>query len=129
LETLFLTVDSNPIAQESAYRFRINGSSLISRATDEELSRSFHALKHLYEIRSTIVHGGDESKILKAANKFIEQLQIERTDYQHSLGRFSLVCKKVESWLTKVLLYLGGIPVTERPYRKRDGWEELLWRE
>jgi hypothetical protein len=38
-----------------------------------------------------------------------------------------LVVKKVEKWVTDLLLYLGALPVSERPFNKKDGSEEMLW--
>ncbi len=127
METLFLTVDGNAIAQELAYRFRLNGASLLRKCTQGDVRQNFYALKNLYELRSKVVHGCDESTILKAANKLVAELQIDSPNYQHTLGRLLLVAKQVEEWLTDLLFYLGSLPVLERPYKKKDGWEEMLW--
>lgn len=121
METLF-SVDT-----ELSYRFRLNGSSLLSRATGEDVRQLFHALKHLYELRSKVVHGAEDSAILKAANKFILRLEIDNENYKHSLGRMILISRKVESWLRKAFFYLGGLETANRPYLKADGWEDLLW--
>jgi hypothetical protein len=128
METLFLTVEGNAVAQELAYRFRLNGSSLLRQCSDEDVRVVFGALKHLYELRSKVVHGSDDVALLKPAARFIRDLGIDSANHQHPLGRLMLVCRKVEEWLTKVLLHLASVPAPERPFRKAGGWEELLWR-
>jgi hypothetical protein len=129
METLFLTTKGKSVDQELSYRFRLNGSSLVTEATGEDVRQAFCALRCLYELRSKVVHGSDDSHILKVANKFADELQIDYPHGQHSLGRLALVSKKVEEWLTKVLFHLDTMPIAERPYRKDNGWEEMLWKE
>ena len=127
METLFLTVDGSAVAQELGYRFRLNGSSLLRKCSSNDVRQVFSALKDLYELRSKVVHGCDEATVIKYANKFIERLNIDSPNHQHSLGRLMLVARKVDSWITSLLLYLGTLPVPERPFRKRGAWEEMLW--
>jgi hypothetical protein len=127
METLFLTVNGQPINDELSYRFSLNGSSLLERAVGGNVRAIFHALKSLYGLRSAVVHGGTESAILRTANKFIEHLEADQPDHQHSLGRLLVICRQVEDWILKTFLYLRVVPSTERPFRKKDGWEELLW--
>lgn len=128
METLFLTASGDPIKQEQAYRFRLNGSLLLHECTGDDVRQTFHALNDLYNLRSRVVHGGTSNEITKAANKFIERVQIDCSDHQHPLGRLMLVARKIEEWMPKVLFRLGAIPVAERLYKKPDGWEEILWK-
>jgi hypothetical protein len=129
METLFVTVNGQPMDSELSYRFRLNGASLIHHATGDSLKRTFHALKSLYTLRSKVVHGGEEKAILKNADEFIGQLKIDCPNHKHSLGRLMLVSRKTEEWITRVFSHLQRIPESDRPYRKRDGWEEMLWQE
>jgi hypothetical protein len=127
METLFLTDKSGRKDQELSYRFRLNGSSLIEIATGTDIRKVFHALNALYDLRSAMVHGSDEKRVLKAANKFIALTQIDKPDYQHSLGRLLLICRRIEEWIMRTFLYLRSVPKSERPFNKVNGWEELLW--
>lgn len=127
LESLLLTVEDRAVTQELSYRFRLNGASLLRECGERDVQTTFHALKHLYDIRSRVVHGSDDVDILKTAKKLIELLDIDRPDYQHALGRLIIVSDQVETWLRKVLFYLGSLAAADRPYRKKDGWEQLVW--
>lgn len=127
METLFLTVNGNGIPQELSYRFSLNGASLIHRSMGEDVRQTFHALKCLYELRSKVVHGCGDSAILKPANDFIRQVGIDSSHHQHSLGRLTLIAKKLDQWLRGLLTHLESLPSHERPFRKADGWEEMLW--
>jgi hypothetical protein len=129
METLFLTADGNPVTQELGYRFRINGSSLLRACAGHDVRKTFHSLKDLYEIRSKVVHGSDDSTILKPANKFISRMGIEDPNRKHPLGRLTLILATVENWVKTALLYLGSMPQAARPYRRTDGWEDMLWGE
>lgn len=127
METLFLTVNGSSGDGELSYRFRLNGSSLLSRATGEDVRHIFHALKHLYKLRSSVVHGSADSTISTEANKFIRRLAIENDNYKHTLGRMILMSRKLESWLRKTFFHLGQMKPEDRPYRREEGWEDLLW--
>ena len=127
LETLLLTVHKNGMNQELSYRFRLNGASLLRDAVQCDVYQAFHALKHLYGLRSTVVHGGSRENILKPANRFIEQLGIDCPNHENAMGRISLVARAVEEWITKIAFHLNAMPFDERPYRQKDGWEQLLW--
>jgi hypothetical protein len=128
METMFLTVNGNPISEELSYRFRLNGASLLHIATGEDVRQIFHALNCLYTLRSKVVHGCEETAILKAAKKYLECMKLDRTNHTHSLGCLMLVSKKVEEWIRKLFFYIDTIPMPERPYKKLDGWEDMLWR-
>ncbi len=127
LETLFLTAKDGNRNQELAYRFRLNGSSIIGRASGADVHRTFHALNALYNLRSAVVHGSDEKRVIDAANDFVARARIDRADYQHSLGRLLLICECLEEWIRKTFHYLRGVSKFERPYNRKDGWEEMLW--
>jgi hypothetical protein len=123
MESLFTTGGHG----EPTYRFSINGASLLSQATSENVHTIYKGLKNLYDIRSAVVHGGGADKVSKVANRFVRDLGIDKKDHQHSLGRLGLVCTKVEEWLRKVLYHLCKMQAAERPFNKPGGWEELLW--
>lgn len=127
METLFLTVNSGEVIGELVYRFRMNGSSVISEATGQDREMLFDALNHLYSLRSKVVHGSDDSNILKPANKLIDLLGIDCENHRHSLGRLMLVDKQVRNWLKKSILFVASIRLEDRPYRKHHGWERLVW--
>jgi hypothetical protein len=127
MESLFTTVEGHAVQGEPTYRFSINGASVLSQATSESAHVLYKALKHLYGVRSSVVHGGALGEVPDAANKFIRVLGIDNEHHQHAIGRLLLVCKKVEEWLRKVFFHLCKMPVADRPYRKPGGWEELLW--
>ena len=129
METLLLTADGNPVEQELSYRFRLNGASLLKYAVGEDAHKSFHALKHLYGLRSKVVHGAPNDAILKEGNKFIERLGIDSDDHKHLIGRLMIISKKVEEWITAMLLWIGDKEIGERPYRKIGAWEQWLWGE
>jgi hypothetical protein len=127
METLFLTVNGGEVIGELVYRFRMNGSSVISAATGQDREKVFDALNHLYSLRSKVVHGSEDSKILKPANKLIDLLGIDCKNHQHSLGRLMLVDRQVRDWLKKSILFVAAIKLEDRPYRKNHGWEYLVW--
>ncbi len=126
-ETLFLTINKSQQKNELSYRFRLNGSSLISNINNKEKNVIFRALNELYSIRSKVVHGEEYSKIIGHANKFITILNIDNENQKHDLGRLMLVSNQVETWLLETYQYLNQISLNERPYNKQQGWEELLW--
>ncbi len=71
-------------------------------------------MKNIYALRSDIVHGGDDKKIEKNLNA----------------GEFDSldeVCKFLEGHFKAAIWWLTSIAPQERPYMKKDGWEELLW--
>lgn len=114
-EALLLTQEGNPIAQELSYRFSLNGASLLSTVSNK-LDRFVcnKKMKAAYSVRSTIVHGGGDEEIEKA---------LKTGDFNniHSL------CDYLETNFRTSLLWLATKDINERPYRKRNGWEELIW--
>ncbi len=127
LESILLTTfGSSSSNHELSYRFRLNGSSLLYAAIRNDRRRTFCAFKHLYDLRSKVVHG-DAGAALKTANRFIDELGIDDAQHKHPIGRLKLVVDQVEDWQRLVFKYLGGIHRRERPYAKQDGWENMLW--
>lgn len=126
-ETLFLTINNSPEKQELSYRFKLNGSSLLSKVVSTDRRILFNALNKLYDMRSKIVHGGKEKDIIKSANKFIELLGIDDKNHKHDIGKLMLICSQLEEWLSLTFEYITSIDINERPYRKTGEWENLLW--
>ena len=127
LETILLTSHGAQVEGELSYRFRLNGATLLAQVTGRSKRVCFRALKALYELRSKVVHGSPQSTTLKAANKFIDELNIDDDNHKHPLGRLMLICREVERMLRLTLTYLHSIPAASRPYNATDGWEEMLW--
>jgi hypothetical protein len=127
LETLFLTVNGNPISQELAYRFRLNGSTLLAACTHTDRRQLFDALNLLYEIRSSVVHGQAENATRKKAEKFIKILQIDEKEHRHPVGRLDIICRQLEDWFKMLLGHLDALDPEQRPYRAEGAWENSLW--
>lgn len=126
-ETLFLTVNNSSGEQELSYRFKLNGSSLLSKVVNTDRRILFTALAEFYKMRSKIVHGCKEKEIIKPANKFIKLLGIDNDQHKHDIGRLTLICGQLEEWMALIFDYITGMDIEERPYRKAGGWEDLLW--
>lgn len=127
LETLLLTTNGSSADQELSYRFRLNGSTLLSECTDKRSPDIFHALRHLYSLRSKIVHGCSETVVAKPAMQFAKALSLEIAADASSLAKFNAVAMTVQEWIRKLLFHLASMPPDERPYCKQDGWESRLW--
>ncbi|MBW1682576.1 MAG: hypothetical protein JRJ83_14295 [Deltaproteobacteria bacterium] len=114
-ESLLLTQDGGPIKQELVYRFSINGSSLIATMSrNNDRKQLFKMMRCIYDLRSEIVHGGDDTKI----------------DRRIKAGGFSNldeVCRFLESNFKMALWWLIDMVNDDRPYMKKNGWEDLLW--
>jgi hypothetical protein len=126
LESLFLTANGSPMPQELSYRFRLNGSSLLHAALGADLRKTFHALRHLYDLRSKVVHGSGRSAS-SVAGKFLDAAGIDWSKSRHGQGQIGLVCKQVEEWLPAIFFHLSKIAKSDRPYTKSDGWEDMIW--
>ncbi|MFC1542081.1 hypothetical protein ACFL50_06505, partial [Candidatus Latescibacterota bacterium] len=114
-ESLLLTQDGNPIAQELTYRFTLNGATLISSANKKTNTiEVYKKMKSAYSTRSTIVHGGSKNEIIK-------KLKIGGYNSEKEL------CDYLESNYRKVIYWLIELKPRERPYKKKDGWENLMW--
>jgi len=114
-ESLLLTQKGNPATQELSYRFSVNGSSLITKISkDKDRKKHFQKMKCTYDLRSSVVHGGDDNKINKVLNS----------------GKFNNLteaCNFLENNFKSAIWWLIEIAPDKRPYIKKDGWEELLW--
>lgn len=127
LETLLLTVANSSLDSELSYRFRLNGTSLLSIVIDTEKVKIFKILGLIYGIRSKTVHGANDLTILKDVNKIINELGIEDEHHKHGIGRLILLRNLLEDWTMKIFKYLVQIEYAQRPYVKEGGWEALLW--
>ncbi len=70
-------------------------------------------MKKVYEIRSTIVHGGD----CKSINNELKKL---------GLDNLSILNNELAELYRKVIFWLSTIEKEDRPYQKAFGWELLL---
>ncbi|BBO33179.1 HEPN domain-containing protein [Lacipirellula parvula] len=126
MESLFLTANESSVMQESTYRFRVNGASLLHAATEIDRLTVFHALNHLYSLRSKVVHG-NSGAVLKVAREFIKSLGGAIDDPSNGLVLLNTACKIIEEWLAKIFYHLAAMDEKQRPYRLKDGWELMLW--
>lgn len=129
LETLFLTVNNNSIDSELSYRFRLNGSALLSKVLEIEKRSIYKILGWIYGIRSKTVHGANDKSMLKEANKIISEIEIDDKDHKHDIGSLLILSDLLENWIKLMYQYLADIDFSERPYRKEGGWEDLIWSE
>ena len=114
-ESLLLTQNGSPATSELIYRFSINGSSLIATITKtKDRKKYFKMMKSIYSLRCVIVHGGTDEKI----NKNIKSGEFNNMDD---------VCGFLEKHFKITVWWLLGLAPQNRPYMKKDGWEELLW--
>lgn len=126
LETIFLTINGSQEKTELSYRFRLNGSFLLGSITETKNIVIFKALNKFYEIRSTIVHGGSNTDIIKIADKIIDILEIDDDQHHHPIGRLTLLSKQLETWLRVLIYHLVKQEKKDRPYMKKFGWEDLI---
>jgi hypothetical protein len=114
-EALFLTEGGNAIDQELSYRFSLNGSSLLHHASPAVArAQAFQQMKAAYSVRSSLVHGGDSSRVSKELAK----------------GKFSDVGKLsefLESSFRGCVVWLASRAPARRPYLQSGGWHRLLW--
>jgi hypothetical protein len=125
METLLLT-SKEGVFGELSYRLRLNGAALLSRCVSVDVYQLYHVLKHLYELRSKVVHGADDDAIRKFATKFLKQLEFEKVDQMRPMAQFMEVSKIVEAWMRAMFVWLAKLDPKERPYRKLNGWEQWL---
>ncbi len=71
-------------------------------------------MRCIYDLRSDIVHGGDGKKLKKTLNSG------EITDLAEA-------CAFLENNFRTVTWRLIDLEPPERPYMKKDGWEDMLW--
>lgn len=126
-ETLLLTTPDKSSREELSYRFKLNGTSLLSKLIDIDKRTLFKSLSEIYNLRSRIVHGSDSKDVVKSGKKYIELLRISQEQDITEFEIFRLVCDQLEQWLVLIFEYMAGIDIEERPYKKPGGWEDLLW--
>ena len=115
-ESLLLTVGGMPATNELSYRFAANGSSVLHWVSGGKAEReeAFELMRTVYGCRSTIVHGGEEKRLLKVMSKIkVEDL--------------SALADDVGENLRKAILWFSEIEEVKRPYKEKGGWEKLLW--
>ena len=114
-EAILLTQHGSSPTQELSYRFAVNGSVLLTKVRANRLRREmFHKMRSAYAARSCVVHGSDDQSLARA---------LKGGQFRH----ISELCAFLERALRDVFFWLDACPLAERPYRKRGGWDELLW--
>ena len=122
-----MTTPDKSAREELSYRFKLNGTSLLSKLIDIDKRTLFKSLSEIYNLRSRIVHGSDTKDVVKSGKKYIELLRISQEQDITEFEIFRLVCDQLEQWLVLIFEYMAGIDIEERPYKKPGGWEDLLW--
>lgn len=122
-ETMFLT----PVENELSYRFKLNGTTLISKIDNRDKRIIFNALGDLYKLRSKIVHGGNSDSIIKLARKLVNTLSLNTVNHEHDLGLLTLICNQLDDWFYKIFEFLSELNFDNRPYGKTGIWEDWLW--
>lgn len=114
-ESLLLTSKGDEPQQELSYRFRLNGSSVLSKAT-KGLSRTnaFSRMKSVYDVRSAIVHGGLPTKIEKRVKS-------------NGFASLEALAAATEADFRNSVIWMNRLNVKSRPYNCEGGWERLLW--
>jgi hypothetical protein len=116
-EAILLTQRGTAVTQELAYRFAVNGAALIASIGRGVARRdAYQCMRSAYAARSCVVHGSDETALKKAL----------ASGHFRDLGD---LCGYLERALRDVLLWLDTRAAPERPYRKKAGWDDLLWAE
>jgi hypothetical protein len=126
LETIFLS-SPNDIKSELTYRFRMNGTSLLHDITDFDKKVLFDVLGKIYSVRSRIVHGGIESRIVKEIDLIFSQLNISDKSEGNSIGKLLIISNLLENWIRQLIEKLVNIEPENRPYKNEGGWEDYIW--
>jgi hypothetical protein len=121
LETLLL----NGLTMELKYRFQLNGTTILSRVENIEKRKIFESLGHLYNLRSSIVHGEKLETIIKKAGKF-SLSYFSKPDLDEE-DLFYNIVSVLENWIFNIFKYLSSLKIEERPYSKNGNWEDWLW--
>lgn len=122
-ETIFLT----PLQLELSYRFKLNGTSLISKTETRDKRIIFNALGELYKLRSKIVHGGNSESIRGQAKKLVKALSLNTENHEHDIGILIIICNQLDEWFFKIFELLSNLDINDRPYKKAEIWEDWLW--
>ncbi len=114
-ESILLTSKGQSNQQELSYRFSLNGSSILRNLPDATTRRdAFTAMKCAYDVRSAIVHGGNQAMISRNLRK-------SKFDSPVALARF------LEDRFRSTVFWLADLERDDRPYFAPDGWLNLLW--
>jgi hypothetical protein len=114
-ESILQTVNGTSNKAELVYRFSLNGAALLCEVDNSrEFTQTQAYMKKVYEIRSTIVHGGDS----KSINSELKKL---------GFNSLSILNDEFAELYRKVIFWLSTIEKEDRPYQKKAfGWELLL---
>ncbi len=113
-ESLLQTVDGNSNKAELAYRFSLNGAAILCEVdNNREFTETQTFMKEVYNIRSTVVHGGDSSTISKNLKKI-------------SFDSLINLNNEIAQLYRNTIFWLSELDKQERPYHKSFGWELLL---
>jgi len=116
LEAILLTQHGAAVTQELSYRFSVNGAALVSTVRRGSSRQDiYQRMRSAYAARSCVVHGSDDAALAKAL----------KGGGFRDLGQ---LCHFLELALRDLLLWLDARGVGDRPYRKKAGWDDLLWR-
>lgn len=115
-EAIVCTQNGSPVKDELRYRFALHGSSLIAhvRVNDGKLGL-YKQMQGAYDVRSEIVHGSEKDKI---------DGKLKKSGFDHA----TILANFLEEQFRLAVFWLCGLSPQDRPYRKIDGWLELLWR-
>jgi hypothetical protein len=106
-------------------RFKLNGAWLLSEAYAIDRKTAFVALGHLYNLRSSVVHGYDLVGVKKSAQRFHQTLSASNSMKLSELEIIQQVSQNLETWLQRLFFYLLEIPNEERPYICEGAWESM----
>ncbi|MFN4814073.1 MAG: hypothetical protein ACK47D_12280 [Pseudanabaena sp.] len=113
-ESLLQTVNGDINKAELVYRFSLNGAAILCEVdNNREFTEAQTFMKEVYNIRSTVVHGGDSSTISKNLKKISFNSLI---DLNNEIARL----------YRNTIFWLSELDKQERPYYKSFGWELLL---
>ena len=113
-ESLLQTVDGKSNKVELAYRFSLNGAAILCEVdNNREFTEAQTFMKEVYNIRSTVVHGGDSSTISR---------NLRKTNFDSLIDLNNEIAKLYRN----TIFWLSELDKQERPYHKSFGWELLL---
>ena len=126
LETIFLSTPKDN-KSELNYRFKLNGTSLLTDIIGFDKRVIFDVLGKIYEIRSIIVHGGAEGRIIKNIDTIFSKLEISDVSEGNDIGKLMILSNLLESWIRLLIEKLTTIQIEKRPYNIEGGWEDYIW--
>ncbi|MDD5229482.1 MAG: HEPN domain-containing protein [Methylococcales bacterium] len=113
-ESILQTVNGQSNKTELSYRFSLNGASISCIAdNNRKFTEMQKFMREVYNIRSTIVHGGKTDDIDKSLKKINKE----------SLSELN---NELAQLYQKTIYWLSTVKENERPYRKEFGWELLI---